>query len=67
MTETATETLLSADIRGVDSHGVARLIGYVRLWEAGRINATVTELEASHSGLVSKAEDVAAVIENAAR
>ncbi|MFB9865215.1 Ldh family oxidoreductase [Rufibacter immobilis] len=38
----ATETLLSADLRGIDSHGVARLIGYVRLWEAGRINATPT-------------------------
>ena len=37
---TATEVLLSADLRGVDSHGVARLIGYVRLWEAGRINPT---------------------------
>ncbi len=36
----ATRVLLSADIRGVDSHGVARLVGYVRLWEAGRINAT---------------------------
>ncbi|MCB2376147.1 Ldh family oxidoreductase [Hymenobacter sp. BT635] len=36
----ATEALLSADLRGIDSHGVARLIGYVRLWEAGRINAT---------------------------
>ena len=35
----ATETLLAADLRGVDSHGVARLSGYVRLWEAGRINA----------------------------
>ncbi|MCC3157699.1 Ldh family oxidoreductase [Hymenobacter sp. 15J16-1T3B] len=35
----ATETLLSADLRGVDSHGVARLSGYVRLWEAQRINA----------------------------
>ena len=35
----ATETLLSADLRGVDSHGVARLSGYVRLWGAGRINA----------------------------
>ena len=34
----ATETLLAADLRGVDSHGVARLSGYVRLWEAGRIN-----------------------------
>jgi L-2-hydroxycarboxylate dehydrogenase (NAD+) len=36
----AAETLLSADLRGVDSHGVARLSGYVRLWEAGRINPT---------------------------
>ncbi|GAA0523133.1 Ldh family oxidoreductase [Chitinophaga japonensis] len=34
----ASEVLLSADLRGVDSHGVARLSGYVRLWEAGRIN-----------------------------
>jgi LDH2 family malate/lactate/ureidoglycolate dehydrogenase len=35
----ATDTLLSADLRGIDSHGIARLIGYVRLWENGRINA----------------------------
>lgn len=35
----AAKTLLSADLRGVDSHGVARLSGYVRLWEAKRINA----------------------------
>ena len=33
------KVLLSADLRGVDSHGVARLSGYIRLWEAGRINA----------------------------
>ncbi|ERM84804.1 malate dehydrogenase [Rhodonellum psychrophilum GCM71 = DSM 17998] len=38
--ETAAKVLLSADLRGVDSHGVARLSGYVRLWEANRINAT---------------------------
>ena len=37
---TAAQVLLSADLRGIDSHGVARLTGYVRLWEAGRINAT---------------------------
>lgn len=37
--ETATRTLLSADLRGIDSHGVARLSGYVRLWEAKRVNA----------------------------
>lgn len=36
----AARVLVSADIRGIDSHGVARLIGYVRLWEAKRINAT---------------------------
>lgn len=40
--ESATEVLLSADLRGVDSHGIARLIGYVRLWEAGRINTKPT-------------------------
>lgn len=36
---TATKALLSADVRGIDSHGVARLSGYVRLWQAQRINA----------------------------
>lgn len=34
----ATDVLLSADLRGIDSHGIARLSGYVRLWEAGRLN-----------------------------
>ena len=38
--DTATEILLGADLRGIDSHGVARLSGYVRLWEANRVNAT---------------------------
>lgn len=36
----AAEVLVAADARGIDSHGVARLGGYVRLWEAGRVNAT---------------------------
>ncbi len=35
----ATKVLLSADLRGIDSHGIARLSGYTRLWQAGRINA----------------------------
>src|SRR3954469_4013677 len=35
----ATEVLLNADLRGIDSHGIARLSGYFRLWEAKRINA----------------------------
>jgi LDH2 family malate/lactate/ureidoglycolate dehydrogenase len=34
----ATEVLLNADLRGIDSHGIARLSGYVRLWEAKRVN-----------------------------
>ena len=38
----ASEVLLSADVRGIDSHGMARLSGYVRLWEANRINSTPT-------------------------
>ncbi|MDZ4072791.1 MAG: Ldh family oxidoreductase [Sediminibacterium sp.] len=37
---TAATVLVSADLRGIDSHGVARLSGYVRLWEVNRINAT---------------------------
>jgi L-2-hydroxycarboxylate dehydrogenase (NAD+) len=36
--EIATKVLLSADIRGVDSHGIARLSGYVRLWDVKRVN-----------------------------
>ncbi|MEO0065770.1 MAG: hypothetical protein RI983_1096 [Bacteroidota bacterium] len=35
---TAAKVLLSADLRGIDSHGVARLSGYIRLWQAKRIN-----------------------------
>lgn len=35
----ATEVLLSADLRGIDSHGIARLSGYVRLWEVNRVNS----------------------------
>ncbi len=35
----ATKVLLSADLRGIDSHGIARLSGYVRLWQAKRVNA----------------------------
>jgi L-2-hydroxycarboxylate dehydrogenase (NAD+) len=35
----AAKALIAADLRGIDSHGVARLSGYVRLWEAKRVNA----------------------------
>ena len=38
--KTAATGLIAADLRGIDSHGVARLSGYIRLWETQRINAT---------------------------
>jgi LDH2 family malate/lactate/ureidoglycolate dehydrogenase len=34
----AADILISADLNGVDSHGVARLSGYVRLYDHGRLN-----------------------------
>lgn len=36
----AADVLLKSDLRGIDSHGVARLNGYVRLWEKKRINTS---------------------------
>jgi L-2-hydroxycarboxylate dehydrogenase (NAD+) len=43
----AAKALLAADARGIDSHGVARLTGYVRLWEAGRVN-TAPQIKIVH-------------------
>ncbi|MBE7177789.1 MAG: Ldh family oxidoreductase [Mucilaginibacter polytrichastri] len=71
----AASVLLRADLRGIDSHGVARLSGYVRLWEKARINpkpvfrivqetATTATLDADAAlGLVSApyAMDIAIV------
>ena len=34
----AADVLVSADSRGIDSHGVARLAGYIRLFDHGRLN-----------------------------
>ncbi len=36
----ATNVLVSADLRGIDSHGVARLAGYVKQWEMKKLNTT---------------------------
>ena len=36
--QTAADVLIEADLRGIDSHGVARLSGYIRLFESNRIN-----------------------------
>jgi LDH2 family malate/lactate/ureidoglycolate dehydrogenase len=43
----AATNLLRADLRGIDSHGIARLTGYVRLWEAKRAN-TRPKIEVIH-------------------
>ena len=43
----AADVLLKSDLRGIDSHGVARLSGYVRLWEKERINA-VPDIKVVH-------------------
>ncbi len=36
--EIAAKNLILADLRGIDSHGIARLNGYIRLQKAGRAN-----------------------------
>ncbi|MFN4082812.1 MAG: Ldh family oxidoreductase [Bacteroidia bacterium] len=36
----ASDILIEADLRGIDSHGVARLSGYLRLYNKGRANFT---------------------------
>ena len=34
----AAEVLIQSDLRGIESHGIARLAGYVRLWDLKRLN-----------------------------
>ncbi len=36
--EIASKILIAADLRGIDSHGIARLAGYVRLFDNNRLN-----------------------------
>ena len=48
--ELASDVLVSADARGIDSHGVARLAGYVRLFDNGRLN-TKPEIKILHETL----------------
>lgn len=37
-----TQNLIEADLRGIDSHGIARLTGYIRLVNTGRCNPDAT-------------------------
>lgn len=55
----ASKHLLRADLRGIDSHGVARLSGYVRLWQAGRINPQA-EMKVVHATLSTATIDAGA-------
>jgi LDH2 family malate/lactate/ureidoglycolate dehydrogenase len=40
--ETAAQVLIDADLRGIDSHGVARLAGYVKQYDLGKLNTQPT-------------------------
>lgn len=53
---TAARTMLAADLRGIDSHGVARLSGYVRLWEVKRVD-TCAERKIIHETLSTAVVD----------
>lgn len=48
--------LLQADLRGIDSHGIARLSGYVRLWKNDRM-LTNTEPQIIHESLSTATVD----------
>lgn len=41
-TQTAAKVLIDADLRGIASHGIGRLMGYVQLWEKQKINTAPT-------------------------
>lgn len=59
------EVLLSADLRGVDSHGVARLSGYVRLIDKSRVNTTPkvrTVHESPSTGVIDGDEGLGLVV-----
>ena len=75
--ELASDVLLAADLRGIDSHGVARLKNYVRLLEIGRANPapsmkieretpSTATLDADNAlGLISAPKAMALAIEKA--
>jgi len=52
----ATDVLLSADLKGIDSHGVARLSGYVKQWQMGRL-LPEAKLEVIHEKLSTATVD----------
>lgn len=57
----ASVVLLAADLRGIDSHGIARLSGYMRLVDKGRINPK-PKLKIIHETLSTATVDADAAI-----
>ncbi len=61
----AAKVLISADLRGIDSHGIARLIGYIRLYDKKRINAKpsiIIEHETPSTGVLNGDEGLGLVV-----
>lgn len=61
----AAEVLLHADLRGIDSHGLARLGGYARLWEAKRVNSNPSVIlvhESPSTGVVDGDQGLGLVV-----
>lgn len=61
----AAKVLVSADLRGIDSHGIARLIGYIRLYDKKRINPTPSvkiEHETPSTGVMNGDEGLGLVV-----
>ncbi len=61
----AAKVLVSADLRGIDSHGIARLIGYLRLFDKKRINPTPSikiEHETPSTGVMNGDEGLGLVV-----
>lgn len=61
----AAKVLISADLRGIDSHGIARLIGYIRLFDKQRINPSPSikiEHETPSTGVMNGDEGLGLVV-----
>jgi LDH2 family malate/lactate/ureidoglycolate dehydrogenase len=59
--EIAAENLILADLRGIDSHGVARLQGYINLIQAKRLNPN-PQIHITHEALATATIDADAAV-----
>ncbi|OFY15745.1 MAG: malate dehydrogenase [Bacteroidetes bacterium GWF2_29_10] len=60
----ATEVLIKAELRNIPSHGIIRLPDYVRLWQAGRINANpqIKIIKETHTTALIDADKAAGLV-----